>query len=147
MARLQCTCFSHYTLFINEAICGLSVGAAVQLLFGLMVPIFLIKHVVGSRVVPFIFDFDATYYYAISFLYLDDWNFWQQTALIVIVWCHLCVGLYLATRYADLRKMQGTLLLFGSRHSTARMAWLYSGGQACRTSISVPGCLKGVDGS
>ncbi len=72
----------------------LSVGAAVQLLFGLMVPIFLIKHVVGSRLVPFIFDFDATYYYAISFLYLDDWNFWQQTALIVIVWCHLCVGLY-----------------------------------------------------
>jgi len=37
-----------------------SVGLAVQLLFGLMVPIFLIKHVFGSRVVPFIFNFDAT---------------------------------------------------------------------------------------
>ena len=59
----------------------LNIGTAVQLVFGLMVPIFLIEHVVGSRVVPFIFDFDATYFYAISFLYIDDRSFWQHVRL------------------------------------------------------------------
>ena len=76
----------------------LKAGAAVQLVFGLMVPLLLVEHVVGSRLVPYIFDFESTYYYAISFLYADDQMFWQQTALIVIVWVHLCVGIYFWVR-------------------------------------------------
>jgi len=72
----------------------LNVGLAVQLAFGLLVPLLLVEHVVGSRLVPYIFEFDATYYYVISFLYIDDQKFWQQTVLIAIVWIHLCVGLH-----------------------------------------------------
>ena len=123
----------------------LSVGAAVQLLFGLMVPIFLIKHVVGSRLVPFIFDFDATYYYAISFLYLDDWNFWQQTALIVIVWCHLCVGLYFWLRVKPIYE-KCKALCYSLAVVIPLLGWLgfIQAGKLVERMASVPGWLKGV---
>lgn len=69
-------------------------GAAIQLLFGILVPAALVEHVVGSRLIPWMFEFDATYYYSLSFLWLDTPKFWQQTALILVVWTHLCVGLH-----------------------------------------------------
>ena len=72
----------------------LRLSTAIQLAFGLMVPLLLIEHVIGSRLIPFLFDFEATYFYSLSFLWLNDANFWKQTALIFIVWTHLCVGLH-----------------------------------------------------
>ena len=72
----------------------LRLSTAIQLAFGLMVPLLLIEHVIGSRLIPFLFDYEATYFYSLSFLWLNDANFWKQTALIFIVWTHLCVGLH-----------------------------------------------------
>ena len=72
----------------------LRLSTAIQLAFGLMVPLLLLEHVIGSRLIPFLFDFEATYFYSLSFLWLNDANFWKQTALIFIVWTHLCVGLH-----------------------------------------------------
>ena len=69
-------------------------STAIQLAFGLMVPLLLLEHVIGSRLIPFLFDFEATYLYSLSFLWLNDASFWKQTALIFIVWTHLCVGLH-----------------------------------------------------
>ena len=69
-------------------------SSAIQLAFGLMVPLLLLEHVIGSRLIPFLFDFEATYLYSLSFLWLNDASFWKQTALIFIVWTHLCVGLH-----------------------------------------------------
>lgn len=70
------------------------VREAVRIAFGLLMPLLLLDHVVGSRVIPAAFDFDATYAYTISFLWLDRLSAWQQTALILVVWTHLCIGLY-----------------------------------------------------
>tara|TARA_Y100001934_G_scaffold258296_1_gene328354 strand:+ start:607 stop:2307 length:1701 start_codon:yes stop_codon:yes gene_type:complete len=123
----------------------LNIGTAVQLVFGLMVPIFLIEHVVGSRVVPFIFDFDATYFYAISFLYIDDRSFWQQTALIVIVWCHLCVGLHFWLRVKPIYE-RCEALFYSLAVVIPLLGWLgfIQAGKLVERMASVPGWLKGV---
>lgn len=123
----------------------LSIGAAVQLAFGLLVPVLLVKHVVGSRLIPSIFEFDATYYYAISFLWLDNVNFWQQTALIVIVWTHLCVGLHFWLRVKPLYE-KCEALFYAAAVVIPLLGWLgfIQAGKLVERMASVPGWLKGV---
>jgi adenylate cyclase len=123
----------------------LKIGSAVQLAFGLLIPLLLIEHVVGSRVVPYLFEFDATYYYAISFLWLDDVNFWQQTALIVIVWVHFCVGLHFWLRVkASYEKCSP--LFYSVVVVIPLLGWLgfVQAGKLVERMTSVPGWMKGV---
>lgn len=123
----------------------LNIGSAVQLVYGSMVPVFLIEHVVGSRLAPYIFEFDATYYYAISFLYIDDQKFWQQTALIVIVWCHLCVGLHFWLRVKPVYE-KCEALFYSLAVVIPLLGWLgfIQAGKLVERMASVPGWLKGV---
>ena len=71
------------------------VGArrAVQLAFGLMIPVLLIRHVIGTAGVNALFGVDTDYSYAL-------WAMWpseavNQAALMVLVWVHGCIGLHL----------------------------------------------------
>lgn len=120
-------------------------GAAVQLAFGILVPVLLVDHVVGSRLLPALFDFDATYYYALSFLWIDTAKFWQQTALILIVWTHLCVGLHFWLRLKPFYTSCSHLL-----HAIAvvipLLGWLgfIQAGKLVERMANVPGWLKGA---
>ena len=123
----------------------LKAGAAVQLAFGLMIPLLLIEHVIGSRLAPYLLDFDATYYYVISYLWLDERHFWQQTLLIVVVWVHFCVGLHFW-----LRVKAGYEKCAPFFHSIALMipllGWLgfIQAGKMVDQLASAPGWLKSV---
>ncbi len=64
----------------------------IQLLFGLLIPVFLIKHVLGTRGVQEMFGIDADYDYVL-------WAMWSDEALNIVVlmtlvWVHGCIGLH-----------------------------------------------------
>lgn len=70
------------------------VGArnAVQLGFGLLIPVFLIRHVLGTRGVHEMFGVTDSYAYAL-------WAMWpgeavNQAALMTLVWGHGCIGVH-----------------------------------------------------
>jgi adenylate cyclase len=64
----------------------------VQLGFGLMIPLWLIRHVFDMRVASATFGFNDSYSYAI-------WAMWpyearNQTVLVLLVWVHGCIGMH-----------------------------------------------------
>lgn len=64
----------------------------VQLLFGLLIPVFLIRHVLGTRGIQEMFGVEASYDYAL-------WAMWpnealSQAILMTLVWVHGCIGLH-----------------------------------------------------
>ncbi len=64
----------------------------VQLGFGLLIPIFLLRHIIGTRGVHEMFGVADTYTYAL-------WAMWpneaaNQAALMLVVWVHGCIGLH-----------------------------------------------------
>lgn len=65
---------------------------AIQLCFGLLIPVFLIRHIIGTRGVHEMFGVDDTYGYAL-------WAMWpgeavSQAFLVALVWVHGCIGLH-----------------------------------------------------
>lgn len=78
--------------FLNARTLRLGPRSIVQLLFGLLIPIFLIRHIVGTRGVSEFFGIDDTYEYAL-------WAMWpnealSQAILMILVWVHGCIGLH-----------------------------------------------------
>ncbi len=64
----------------------------VQLLFGLLIPILLIRHVMGMAAVNQMFGIDTDYAWAF-------WSMWpgealNQAILMTLVWVHGCIGLH-----------------------------------------------------
>ena len=70
---------------------------AAQLALGLLIPLFLIGHVSGTRIEAMAFDIDESYSHILPKL----WNgrAWTQTLLVLITWGHGCTGLYHAWRW------------------------------------------------
>lgn len=80
------------TKFLQVRTLRFGLRNGVQLLFGLLIPIFLIRHVVGTRGVSTLFGIDDTYEYAL-------WAMWpnealSQAILMILVWVHGCIGLH-----------------------------------------------------
>jgi adenylate cyclase len=78
--------------FLKARTWRLGVRSNVQLLFGLLIPILLIRHVLGTRGVDAFFGIDVDYDYAL-------WAMWPneavgQAILMVLVWVHGCIGLH-----------------------------------------------------
>jgi adenylate cyclase len=78
--------------FLKTRSWRLGLRSNVQLLFGLLIPILLIRHVLGTRGVYLFFGIDADYEYAL-------WAMWPneavgQAILMVLVWVHGCIGLH-----------------------------------------------------
>ena len=64
----------------------------VQLLFGLLIPILLIRHIMGTRAVYEMFGIQTDYAWAF-------WSMWpgealNQAILMTLVWVHGCIGLH-----------------------------------------------------
>ena len=70
---------------------------ALQLVLGLMIPLFLIGHLAGTRVTSMVFGIDESYTRILPRL----WNGRAigQTLLVIITWGHGCAGLYHAWRW------------------------------------------------
>ncbi len=84
-----------------------------QLLFGLLIPVLLIRHVLGTRGVAEMFGIKDSYAYALTVMWPGE--AWNQAFLMVLVWVHGCIGLHhwLATKvpYQRSRWVWGGLAL------------------------------------
>ena len=79
---------------------------ALQLSFGLLIPLLLVTHVVGTRLTQVLLDIDTTYEYVVSVLWSNDWYRIKQIALLLIVWAHAALGVHFWLRLrAGYRRM------------------------------------------
>ena len=67
---------------------------AIQLVLGFGVPVLLLEHILETRVTSLLLEFDITYPYLLTFIWLDFGHLIRQTILLLVVWAHLLVGLY-----------------------------------------------------
>ena len=71
---------------------------ALQLGAGLMIPLLLAGHVIGTRGANALTGLDPTYQYVMLLLWSDDWLRITQPILILLVWTHVLVGLHMWLR-------------------------------------------------
>jgi adenylate cyclase len=69
-----------------------------QALFGLAIPFFLLPHIVGTRIVASVFGINTSYPYELARIWPGTMP--DQTALLLIVWVHGCIGLHFWLRLA-----------------------------------------------
>jgi len=70
----------------------MSTTEAVQLTLGLLIPFFLLEHIVWTRGAEELTGVDASYRYLIGLIW-DTVGGWIQNALLLAVWVHGCIGL------------------------------------------------------
>ncbi|MGE3876587.1 MAG: 2Fe-2S iron-sulfur cluster-binding protein, partial [Parvibaculaceae bacterium] len=64
----------------------------VQLAFGLLIPVLLLRHITALRGAHVYAGVDDNYYYALWIMWPGE--VWTQAALIMLVWVHGCIGLH-----------------------------------------------------
>ncbi len=75
--------------------------AGVQLILGLLIPLQLIPHVVHTSISSELFNASGN----MPFFLLRIWNspdVWKQSALLLVVWVHSCIGLHMWLRHIPL---------------------------------------------
>lgn len=78
--------------FIGTRTWRLGKRDVVQLIFGLLIPVFLIRHVLGTRGVEEMFGIKADYDYALWAMWPDEAL--SQAFLMMLVWVHGCIGIH-----------------------------------------------------
>ncbi|MDB5666408.1 2Fe-2S iron-sulfur cluster-binding protein, partial [Cypionkella sp.] len=79
--------------FVKLRMWRLGIRGAVQLLFGLLIPVLLTRHVLGTRGAHELYGVTDSYAYAL-------WAMWPNEAvrlalLVALVWIHGCLGLHM----------------------------------------------------
>lgn len=87
-------------IYRRDSLRDTSRAEIVQLTLGLSIPVFLITHLMGTRVLDEFFDADPSYLY----VQLVVWKFVPhyiatQTVLLLASWIHGCIGLHLWLRF------------------------------------------------
>jgi len=74
----------------------MTLGSAVQLISGLLIPLFLARHIIGTRIANEMFGIDDNYIFALNVM----WPTFalNQFILITLVWVHGCIGIYMWLR-------------------------------------------------
>jgi adenylate cyclase len=68
---------------------------ALQVTFGLLLPIVLLEHIIGTRVINLIADVNDTYGYVLSTLWVSNpEKGWIQSIALLLAWTHGTMGLY-----------------------------------------------------
>ncbi len=71
------------------------VREALQIIFGLLLPIVLLEHIVGTRIMHIIADTNDTYGYVLSTLWVSNpEKGWIQAIALMLAWAHGTMGLY-----------------------------------------------------
>lgn len=90
-------------------------GEALQLVLGLLIPLFLIEHVVGTRVAYALYGLQSTYESVIRSLWVNaPLSGVRQSLAVVLVWFHGCIGLHFWLRYRDWYRDAAPWLLVGA---------------------------------
>ena len=68
---------------------------AVQLAFGVLIPVLIIEHVVSTRVAESFLGIDGSYQRLLIRYWIEEpWRGAQVALLLVVVWLHACIGLH-----------------------------------------------------
>jgi adenylate cyclase len=71
-----------------------------QLILGLAIPLFIVEHVVGTRLVSELFDIRDTYHRVVYTLWVATPPVGVRQAIAtIVIWVHGCLGLYFWLRY------------------------------------------------
>lgn len=71
------------------------VREALQIIFGLLLPVVLLEHIVGTRVMHLVADTNDTYGYVLSTLWVSNpEKGWIQAIALMLAWAHGTMGLY-----------------------------------------------------
>lgn len=79
-------------VFIRRRSLRIAPHELVQLAFGLLIPVLLLRHVTALRGSHIYAGVDDNYYYALWIMWPGE--AWAQAALIILVWVHGCIGLH-----------------------------------------------------
>lgn len=88
------------------------VWEAVQMVLGLLIPFWLINHVVGSRVLHEVFGIEDDYVHMLTLLWPGLVTF--QTTLVLLVWVHGCIGIHFWLRLKGWYRAVAPWLLMGA---------------------------------
>lgn len=105
--------FTHMTLGLYKTarrrILRMPPWELAQIITGIAIPFLLLPHIVNTRIAHSIFGVDDIYLYELKRLWPD--SAWQQSALLLLVWGHGCIGLHhwlrLSERYKGARPLLG----------------------------------------
>ncbi len=81
---------------------------AMQTLLGFAIPFLLVPHVMGTRIANLVDGTRTSYAYVIARIWPDGMGF--QTALLLVVWLHGCLGLHAWLRLSPLYRRMAPLL-------------------------------------
>jgi adenylate cyclase len=71
-----------------------------QLVLGLLIPLVIAYHVIGTRIMHSMYGIEDNYYLVVRTLWVDwPWLGAAQSIALVVVWLHGCLGLYFFLRY------------------------------------------------
>jgi adenylate cyclase len=76
---------------------AISVRGLIQIAFGLLIPVLLARHLIGTRIAHEMFGVNDNYAYALWAMWPGE--AWRQAGLIALVWVHGCIGLYMWIRF------------------------------------------------
>ncbi len=79
--------------FAGQRTWRLSFWPAIQLISGLVIPVFLMRHIIGTRMVNELFSVNDNYGDHVLWILWPD-QAWRQAILITLVWVHGCIGLH-----------------------------------------------------
>ncbi len=82
---------------LSRRLSAISVRGLIQIAFGLLIPVLLARHLIGTRIAHEMFGIDDNYAYALWAMWPGE--AWRQAALIALVWVHGCIGLYMWIRF------------------------------------------------
>lgn len=86
-----------------------------QILFGLLIPLLMIEHVVGTRIAYTLYNIESSYESVIHALWVQSpLSGARQSVALIVVWVHGCVGLHLWLRYRGWYREASPWLLVGA---------------------------------
>jgi adenylate cyclase len=87
----------------------------VQLAFGLSIPVLLCTHLIGQRLGASMFGWERTYGQTLYNLWIGRPDLGvNQAILLVVIWVHACIGLYLWLRMKSFFRRAAPFLLAGA---------------------------------
>lgn len=87
-------------------------GEAMQVLFGLLIPLLIMEHVIGTRIRHELVGYSDTYRNIIYTLWVAaPFNGLKQTVALIVAWAHGCIGIYFWLRPRSWFKRAAPLLL------------------------------------
>ncbi len=119
---------------------------AAQYIVGLAIPPLLAAHLIGTRGAMELLGVDSTYYSVTAAIWLKGpWSILQQSALLVVAWAHLLIGLHFWLRLKDwYRRWQPLLQIFAVVFPLLSLLGFYRAGLTVSERAADPAWLDRV---